>query len=130
MSGLRGSDAPLVAGHRHVLLDLDGVVYRGGSIVPGADKAIEAVRRDGVRITFITNNASRTPAAVVDHLRGFGVTATAGDVVTSAVAAARFVTEEFPGRNVLAVGGDGVLAALGEVGRRRSPPRTTVPPWC
>jgi glycerol 3-phosphatase-2 len=116
VSGLRGSDAPLVVGRRHVLLDLDGVVYRGGSIVPGADKAIEAVRRDGVRITFITNNASRTPAAVVDHLRGFGVAATAGDVVTSAVAAARFVAEEFPGRNVLAVGGDGVLGALGEVG--------------
>ena len=99
-----------------MLLDLDGVVYRGGSIVPGADKAIEAVRRDGVRITFITNNASRTPAAVVDHLRGFGVAAEAADVVTSAVAAARFVAEEYPGQTVLAVGGDGVLGALSEVG--------------
>ena len=52
-----------------MLLDLDGVVYRGRSLVPGADKAIEAVRRDGVRVTFITNNASRTPESVADHLR-------------------------------------------------------------
>jgi glycerol 3-phosphatase-2 len=116
VSGLRGTDAPLVAGHRHVLLDLDGVVYRGRSLVPGADKAIESVRCDGVRVTFITNNASRTPEAVADHLRGFGVEADARDVVTSAVAAARFVAEEFAGRAVLPIGGDGVLAALHEVG--------------
>jgi HAD superfamily hydrolase (TIGR01450 family) len=114
-SCLRGSSTPLVEGHRHVLLDLDGVVYRGRSLVPGADKAIEAVRRDGVRVTFITNNASRTPESVADHLRGFGVEAHARDVVTSAVAAARFVAEEFPGRAVLPIGGDGVLAALREV---------------
>ena len=118
MSGLRGSDGPLLTGHRHVLLDLDGVVYRGKSIVPGADRAIEAVRRDGVRVTFITNNASRTPSAVVDHLRGFGVAADATDVVTSAVAAARFVAEEFPGAAVLPVGGDGVRGALADVEAR------------
>ena len=50
--------------------------------------------------------------------------------MTSAVAAARFVAEEFPGRNVLAVGGDGVLAALGEVGATTVASATTVPPWC
>ena len=61
-SSLRGSSGPLVAGHRHVLLDLDGVVYRGRSLVTGADETIDAVRRDGIRVTFITNNASRRPA--------------------------------------------------------------------
>jgi glycerol-1-phosphatase len=112
---LRGSDAPQIDGHRHALLDLDGVVYRGRTLVPGADKAIDAVRREGVRVTFITNNASRTPQAVADHLRGFGVAADPGDVVTSAVAAARFVAEEFPGATVLPVGGEGVFDALREV---------------
>ena len=63
-SCLRGSREPLVAGHRHVLLDLDGVVYRGRSAVPGAEKAIDAVRRGGVRVTFITNNASRSPRSL------------------------------------------------------------------
>lgn len=117
-SSLHGSRDPLLAGHRHVLLDLDGVVYRGRSLVPGAARAIDAVRHAGVRVTFITNNASRTPQAVADHLRGFGVAAQADEVVTSAVAAARFVVEEFPDDAVLPIGGEGLLTALREAGAR------------
>ena len=117
-SSLRGASEPLLTGHRHVLLDLDGVVYRGRSLVPGADRAIDAVRRAGVRVTFITNNASRAPQAVVEHLGGFGVAAQADEVVTSAVAGARFVVEEFPDDTVLPIGGEGLFAALREVGAR------------
>ena len=117
-SSLRGSSGPLLAGHRHVLLDLDGVVYRGRSLVPGADTAIDAVRRAGVRVTFITNNALRTPQAVVEHLRGLGVVARADEIVTSAVVAARFVVEEFPDEAVLPIGGEGLLTALAEVGAK------------
>jgi glycerol-1-phosphatase len=113
---LLASDVPLVAAHDRALLDLDGVVYRGRTAVPGADSTIAALRDGGCRVAFITNNASRTPQAVVDHLDGFGIRATAEEVVTSAVATARFVAEEFAGRTVLAVGGPGVHAALQEQG--------------
>lgn len=117
-SSLRGSSGPLLAGHRHVLLDLDGVVYRGRSLVPGADEAVDAVRRAGVRVTFITNNALRTPQSVVEHLRGVGVAARADEIVTSAVVAARFLAEEFPDEAVLALGGEGLLTALADVGAK------------
>ena len=107
---LLASDVPLASAHDRALLDLDGVVYRGRTAVPGADGTIAAVRDGGCRVAFITNNASRTPQAVVEHLDGFGIRAAAEEVVTSAVATARFVAESFPGATVLAVGGPGVHA--------------------
>ena len=47
--------------HDLALLDLDGVVYVGRRPVPGAAEALERARAEGMRIAFVTNNASRTP---------------------------------------------------------------------
>ena len=78
----------LVDAHDAALFDLDGVVYLGPAPIPGAADAIAELRRRGVRIGFVTNNAARTPAAVAEHLRELGVTAETSDVVTSSQAGA------------------------------------------
>ncbi|WP_435747726.1 HAD-IIA family hydrolase [Nocardioides sp. SYSU DS0663] len=95
------------------MLDLDGVVYIGGEAVPGAPRHLERVRAAGMRLAFITNNASRTPATVAGHLSRLGVRAEPEDVVTSAQAAAR-VTAERVGRGapVVLLGAEGLEAAL------------------
>ncbi|MDI2131847.1 HAD-IIA family hydrolase [Yinghuangia seranimata] len=99
------------------LLDLDGVVYTGQQAVPHAPDALAAAREAGMTLAFVTNNASRTPDTVAAHLTRIGVPAEASDVVTSAQAAARLVAERFPaGAPVLAVGGEGLVAALRERG--------------
>lgn len=99
------------------LLDLDGVVYVGPDPVPGAPEQLRKAAEAGLRIGYITNNASRPPDAVAEHLRSFGLTVEPGDVVTSAQAAARLVAAEFaPGSRVMVVGGDGIRAALAEYG--------------
>ncbi|NBE99328.1 HAD-IIA family hydrolase [Nonomuraea sp. KC401] len=109
----------LIDGYDTLLLDLDGVVYLGGHAVPGAPAALEEARRRGVRLAYVTNNASRTPAAIAAHLRELGAPATASDVVTSAQAAARLVAERVsPGSNVLVVGGSGLRLAVREQGLR------------
>ena len=59
---LRGSDQPLAQAYDVALLDLDGVVYRGGQPVEHAAEALAAARAQGMRLAFVTNNASRTPA--------------------------------------------------------------------
>ncbi len=95
------------------MLDLDGVVYIGDAAVPGAAAAISAVRTTGMSVAFITNNASRTPETVADHLTRLGVEAAPGDVVTSAQAAARVVVDRFgAGARVVCLGGDGLREAL------------------
>ena len=109
----------LIDGYDTLLLDLDGVVYLGRQAVPRAAESLEEARRRGVRLAYVTNNASRTPAAIAAHLRELGVPAASGDVVTSAQAAARLVAERVPpGSNVLVVGGSGLRLAVRDRGLR------------
>ncbi|HET8616781.1 MAG TPA: HAD-IIA family hydrolase [Actinomycetales bacterium] len=114
-----GSDAaaPLAIRYDAALLDLDGVVYSGDLAVPGAAEALGQVRRLGMARVFVTNNASRTPAAVVEHLERLNVPARPLDVVTSAqAAAARLEALLAPGARVLVVGGEGLVHAVCDAG--------------
>lgn len=116
-AGWRATDRPLRELHDVLLLDLDGVVYVGEHAVRRAPAVLADARATGVRLAFVTNNASRTAASVAEHLNGVGIVATAQDVVTSAQAAARMLAEQLPpGSRVLVVGGAGLLEALTEVG--------------
>lgn len=99
------------------LLDLDGVVYIGADAAPHAPDALRVARAAGMRLAFVTNNASRPPEVVATHLRGLGVAANVQEVVTSAQAAARMLAERLPaGARVLVVGGAGLVDALRERG--------------
>jgi glycerol 3-phosphatase-2 len=114
---LASSPDPLALHHDVALLDLDGVVYVGPSAVTGAREHLLEARSLGMRLAYVTNNASRTPDAVAAHLRDLGMPAEDEDVVTSAQAAARVMAELVPpGANVLVVGGEGLYAALRERG--------------
>jgi glycerol 3-phosphatase-2 len=120
LSGLsRGCPDPLVKVYDVALLDLDGVVYLGGAAVPDAPDALARASDAGMRLAFVTNNSSRTPSAIAAQLASFGVAASAGDVVTSAQAAARLLAARLPaGAAVLVVGGTGLRVALRERGLR------------
>ena len=107
------SDQELCDVHDLVMLDLDGVVYVGGAAVPRAAESIATSRDRGMRPAFITNNASRTPDTVADHLTRLGVRADASDVVTSAQAAARVLGARLEaGARVVLLGADGLEQAL------------------
>ncbi|MCT9932836.1 HAD-IIA family hydrolase [Planotetraspora sp. A-T 1434] len=118
--GGAASGAPaVIESYDTLLLDLDGVVYLGDHAVTNAPEALQRARDLGVRLAFVTNNASRTPGAIAEHLTHLGVSAAADDVVTSAQAAARLVAEHVPpGSAVLVVGGMGLRAALRTHGLR------------
>jgi glycerol-1-phosphatase len=96
-----------------VLLDLDGVCYRGTEPIPGAADAIDRLRAAGVGIRFVTNNSTRTPEAAADHLGAVGITAPAHEIVTSPQAAADLLD---PGTRCLVIGMAGVRAALTDRG--------------
>jgi HAD superfamily hydrolase (TIGR01450 family) len=114
-----GCDRPLVELFDAALLDLDGVVYVGGAVVPGAAEAVRGTQDAGARVAYVTNNASRTPEAVAEHLTALGIPASPSDVVTSAQAAATLVAALVPpGSAVLVVGGEGLRVALARRGLR------------
>ena len=70
-----------LSGVRGVLLDLDGTVYQGGALVPGAAGAVAALRAR-LPVRFVTNTTTKSRAAVVERLRALGIPATPGDVVS------------------------------------------------
>lgn len=107
----------LAASYRGLICDLDGVVYRGHSALPGAIETLRRAEQQGLLLAFATNNASRSPREIRQHLSELGLARTAAIIVTSAGAAAAYVAERFPvGTDVLAVGGPGVPLALTEAG--------------
>jgi glycerol-1-phosphatase len=101
------------------LLDLDGVVYIGGTAIGGAPEALRKAKANGMRLAYVTNNASRTPAAVAALLRSMDVPAETADVVTSAQAAARLLADKLPpGAPVLVIGATALRLAVRERGLR------------
>ena len=91
------------------LLDLDGVVWLSETPIAGSAEAIARLRDHGQRVVFLTNNSSATIAEYVAKLDRCGVPTDAGDLITSAQAAASLVE---PGETVLVCAGPGVEEAL------------------
>jgi phospholysine phosphohistidine inorganic pyrophosphate phosphatase len=85
--GTREAPRPQDGHVRGVLLDLDGVVYVGEEPVPGAAETVGWLAREGVPYGFLTNTTSRPRQAICDKLAGLGISATADQVLTPAVAA-------------------------------------------
>ena len=111
------TSTPLYAKYDVALLDLDGVVYIGGQPIPGAPEALQKAKREGMRLAYVTNNASRTPAAVAALLSAMDVPANPSDVVTSAQAAARLLAEKLPPKSrVLVIGSTALRLAVRERG--------------
>ncbi|HEX5089413.1 MAG TPA: HAD-IIA family hydrolase [Nocardioides sp.] len=118
-ASLGSSAEPLDRRYDLAMLDLDGVVYVGPDAVPGAPQHVAKAREAGMRVAFITNNAARPPAEVAYHLCELGVDADAGDVVTSAQAAARLLQERLgTGAPVVVLGAGGLVEAVIAAGLR------------
>lgn len=64
----------LLSRYDALVCDLDGVIYRGPEPVPYAIESVEAAGGAGVKVAYATNNASRPPAEVAEHLRELGLT--------------------------------------------------------
>ena len=91
-----------------VVCDLDGVIWLGDQPIAGAAEAVARLRAAGRRVLFVSNNSFAPVGDVEAKLARFAIPA-AGDVITSAAAAATLVQ---PGERVLLCGGPGAVEAL------------------
>jgi HAD superfamily hydrolase (TIGR01450 family) len=109
--------ARLVDGYDSLLLDLDGVVYLGSQAVSFAIESINAAQTEGLKIGYVTNNASRKPETIAAQLANFGLTVQPDEVVGSARAAVKMLSERISfGSKVLVVGGEGLTSEVEAVG--------------
>jgi phospholysine phosphohistidine inorganic pyrophosphate phosphatase len=81
---------------RGLLFDLDGVVYNGEQLIPGAPEAIAWVRAQTIPYLFVTNTSSRGRDALVEKLTRFGIPCTEEEILSPAVAAADWLRTQPP----------------------------------
>ena len=98
------------------LIDMDGVIYRGGDLIPGADTFINDLIDRDVPFLFITNNSQRTQRDVLIRLRRLGIRAEAEHVFTCAQATAQYLSQQKPNGTAYVIGEGGLLTSLHECG--------------
>ncbi|GIP31219.1 HAD-IIA family hydrolase [Paenibacillus sp. J2TS4] len=99
------------------IIDLDGTMYAGTRPIPGAAEFIGRLKQEGHPFIYATNNSSKRPEQVAEHLHAVaGVEACPTEVLTSAQAAARYIADRQPGARVFVIGEDGLVHAAGEAG--------------
>ena len=114
--GAPQASEPINTVFRGYALDLDGTVYLGSALLPGAAETIARIRGQGSRVVFLTNNPLRSPDSYAQRLAGLGIPAVPGDVVTPLGVLTAYLTERHPGLAALTVAEplvDETLAAAG-----------------
>ena len=97
---------------RGYLIDMDGVIYRGGELIPGADEFINRLIREKIPFLFLTNNSQRTRRDVATKLSRMGMPVEEGHVFTCAIATARYLADRKPNGTAFVIGEGGLLTAL------------------
>jgi 4-nitrophenyl phosphatase len=107
----------VLSGISHLIVDMDGVLWRGDEPMPGLQSFFALLRQREIGFVLATNNSSRLPEQYRAKLARFGVEVPTKRILTSAqVAAAYLASTAPPGTRVYAIGGEGVLRALEERG--------------
>lgn len=100
-----------------LIIDMDGVLWLDDTPLPGLVSFFDFLRHQGISFILATNNASKTPGQYVQKLARFGVTIGPEHVLTSPLATAAFLQQEFKaGTKVYVVGQEGLQEAMGEAG--------------
>jgi NagD protein len=101
---------------RGYLIDMDGVIYRGGELIAGADEFIHKLLEKSIPFLFLTNNSQRTRRDVATKLNRMGIPIEDRHVFTCAMATARFLARQQPHGTAFVIGEGGLLHALHENG--------------
>ena len=103
-------------GIKTLVLDCDGVLWRGGDIIPGIRDALLHFRQLGLRLLFLTNNSSKSRKAYQAKFLDMNLQVDVEEIIPSSFCAAAYLKSvQFEGR-VLLVGGNGVADELQEAG--------------
>jgi NagD protein len=98
------------------LIDMDGVLYRGTDLIPGADRFVRELRDRDIPFRFLTNNSQRTRRDMVARLVRLGFDIEEQHIFTSAMATAQFLAHQKPGGTAYVIGEGGLLTALHQHG--------------
>jgi len=98
------------------LFDLDGTIYLGEELIPGADRTVATLRERGARVLFLSNKPIARRETYAAKLTKLGIPAEPEDVVNSPLASARYLAAEHAGQRVLVLGEPPLIEELTEAG--------------
>jgi len=101
---------------RGFLIDMDGVIYRGATMIPGADTFINTLKERGIPFLFLTNNSRSTRRDLALRLNRLGIEVSDEHIFTSAMATAQFLAKQKPNGSAFVIGEGGLILALHENG--------------
>ncbi len=101
---------------RAFLCDMDGVIYHGNELVPGAKEFVEWLNREGKDYLFFTNGSGKSPRDLSEKLARMGLSVTPEHFYTSALATAAFLAGQCPGGSAYVIGEPGLFNAMYEAG--------------
>jgi NagD protein len=103
-------------GQQGLLIDMDGVVYGGDLMIPGADEFVALLLQQNIPFSFMTNNSQRTRLEAVRKLRKLGIEVTEKHIYTSAMATGKFLAGQVPNGTAYVLGEGGLITSLHENG--------------
>ncbi len=106
----------MIRNKKGFICDMDGVLYHGNMLLPGATEFIGWLQEEGKEYLFLTNNSGYTPKELQQKLGRMGLDVPEEHFYTSALATAEFLKEQAPGCSVYAIGDAGLLNALYDAG--------------
>ena len=98
------------------LIDMDGVLVSGRTIIPEADRFIEQLKARGLEYLVLTNNSIHTPRDLAHRLQAVSLDIPAGRIFTSAMATAHFLQSQKPNGTAFVIGESGLTEAIHSVG--------------
>lgn len=98
------------------LLDMDGVLIRGKTMITGADVFITRLKDKGIPFMVLTNNSRFTPSDHCTRFKRMGLDIPESNIFTSALSTARFMQKQHPGGRAYVIGESGMFTALHEAG--------------
>src|SRR5256714_9600173 len=103
-------------GIKHYLTDMDGVIVRGTTLIPGAAEFLQRLRTQEIPFLILTNNSQYTPRDLQVRLAYMGLDVPPDAIFTSALATAQFLHSQRPGGRAFAIGESGLTTALHDIG--------------
>jgi NagD protein len=93
----------LLPRYRGYAFDLDGTLYLGDALLPGAEQVVRELRESGSRVVFVTNKPLETTTAYAEKLTKLGIPATADDIVSAIDALILYLRRNHSGKTILPV---------------------------
>lgn len=110
------SDLPSLRAKAGFIIDMDGVVYHGDRLLPGAREFVAWLEATQKKYLFLTNSSARTPRELQQKMQRLGVAIGEEHFYTSALATAAFLASQRPGGTAYVIGDAGLVSALYDAG--------------